>query len=140
VITPYTIGLSNFKTSAGGPSATDFNINFDYKLDKSTSPSPDPATNVHKLVVEITDGLSNKYEAKFDLDKPVSTPASTTALSIGNGTLSIPITFGNNLDKGIKFINSISNSRSYSIKIYDEYKVGFRRLLATSSGNWFPTN
>jgi hypothetical protein len=90
-------------------------------------------------VVEITDALSIKHETIFDLDKPAATPASTTALTIGTGTLSVPISFAN-LNKGIEFINSLSSSRSYSIKIYDEYKDGYRRLLATSSGSWFPTN
>jgi hypothetical protein len=134
VITPYTIGLSNFKTSGGGPSSTDFTVNLDYKLVKSTSPSPDPATNVHKLVVEITDGLANIYSITY----PMDVTDATTGLKLGNGSLKVPITFAN-LDKGIKFMNSLSSSRSYSIKIYDE-KDGYRRLLATSSGTWFPTN
>jgi hypothetical protein len=138
VILPYTIGLSNFKVN-GSPSATVFNINFDYLLAKNSNPAPDPTTNVHRLVVEITDALSIKHETIFDLDKPAATPASTTALTIGTGTLSVPISFAN-LNKGIEFINSLSSSRSYSIKIYDEYKDGYRRLLATSSGSWFPTN
>jgi hypothetical protein len=130
VLSPYTIGLRNFKVN-GPLSATTFNIDFDYTLVKNTNPSPDSTANPHKLVMEITDSLSNKYEKIFDLDKPAGT---ANALTLGNNFQTIAIEFAN-VNKGIEFINSISSNRNYTIKIYDEYK-GYRRQLSASSASW----
>jgi hypothetical protein len=127
-IRPYTIGLSNFIIN-GGPSSSSFDINFDYTLSKSSNPAPDSTSNPHKLVIEVTDGLSNINEKTFDLD-------SAKGLKLGKGSQTLQINFAN-LTKGIDFINSISSTRSYSIKIYDEYQ-GFRRLLSSSKESWFP--
>ncbi|MEX2460840.1 MAG: hypothetical protein WD469_06000 [Paenibacillaceae bacterium] len=138
VISPYTIGLSNFK-SMDGPTSSDFSINFDYTLAKSANSSFDPATNIHQLVVEITDGLSNVHSVTYPLDVAVADATKGLGLKLGSGSLKVPIQFTSE-NEGIKFMNSFSNSKSYLIKIYDEYKEGYRRLLATSSGSWFPTN
>jgi hypothetical protein len=126
-IQPYTIGLSNFKSF---PSSSPFNVTFDANLLKNSNSSPELGANTHKLVVEITDSLSNKYEKSFDLDKD---------LKLGKNSMTIPITFNDDLNKGIEFMNSINRNKSYTIQVYDEIK-GYRKLLSTSSASWFPTH
>ncbi|MDB5052723.1 MAG: hypothetical protein JWM44_773 [Bacilli bacterium] len=133
IIQPYTMGLTNAKTS--DVSSSGFSFKFDYTLAKNTNPSPDAATNVHKLVVEITDSSAHKYENIFALDQPAGT---ASGLTTGSGSQSFQYTFSSQTS-GIDFINSISRSRDYTLKIYDEFK-GYRRLLASTTKSWFGNN
>jgi hypothetical protein len=133
VIQPYTIGLSKFKLNGFVSDEANLNVSFDYTLAKSAIPSTDPTTYSHKLVVEIIDPLSNAKSIPFALDD-VTSPA--TGLKVGSGSLSIPIV---TLGKTTEYITSFGSSKSFTIKIYDEYKEGYRRLIATSNGSWLPT-
>jgi hypothetical protein len=134
VIQPYTIGLSNFKLTGLISDTVPMNVTFDYTLAKSVTPGADPTTFKHKLVVEIIDPLSNINTLAFALDVTGTTPG----LKVGKDSLSIPI--GIPIGKVNEFMNSFGSSKSFSIKIYDEYKEGYRRLLGTTSGTWLPKN
>jgi hypothetical protein len=124
VIQPYTIGFSNIKNEPF-ISTTTYNVNFDATVVKNSNSAPELGANTHKLVAEITDNLSNKYEKSFELDKD---------LKSGKNSLSIQIKFDTDEKKGMEFFNGNIN-KSYTIKVYDEFK-GYRRLLSTSSANW----
>jgi hypothetical protein len=120
-ISPYTISLNNFISDLYS-SNTEFHINFDATLVKSSISTPELGTDTHKLVVEVTDNLSNKYENAEQV------------LKLGKNSMSIPITFTDPNNDGIEFLNA-NMGKSYTIKIYDEFK-GYRRLLASSSNSW----
>jgi len=134
-IAPYSISLSNTKVSL--PSAAGFTFSFDYTLTQDAAASTRVGTDAHQLVVEIIDGSSHKYEQIYELN-PVLDPSiipSPPALSLGSSSLSFMPTIAN-ITNGINFINSITTSPNYTLKIYDQFK-GFRRLLATTTGAWF---
>ncbi|QGQ99440.1 hypothetical protein EHS13_33560 [Paenibacillus psychroresistens] len=128
VIQPYTIGLSNFKSETpSNVNNAGFNINFDYSLAKSTLPLP-TSTNLHKLVVEITDSASKKHKKEFDFKD----------LTVGAGSTFIPITFATD-NEFIEFIKNNGSSNSYTINVYDQITTGtevYTKLLGSTNNTW----
>jgi len=128
---PYTANLMNPKVSLA--STTGFTFSFNYTLAKNAVATVDSSSNLHKMVVEITNSSGNKYDQELDLNP--ATASTSTGLSLGAGSVSYTVSIANQTE-GVNFVNAMSSTTNYTLTIYDEYQ-GFRRVISSSARTWY---